>query len=88
MNKKYISFFRIILLAAIFMQVIVSRAQEEYKELMDNIFEIPAGKIPSAAEVYKTDVNLLEINTLLLKKMEEMTLYILDLQSQINELKK
>jgi len=45
-------------------------------------------EIPSAAEVYENGVNLLEINKLLLKKMEEMTLYILDLQNQINELKK
>jgi hypothetical protein len=52
-------------------------------------------EIPSAAEVAEKGVNLLEINTLLLKKMEEMTLYILqqdekmtDLQNQINELKK
>ena len=88
MNPKLLSLLRLFLLAILFMQVTVTHAQEEYQILMDNIFEIPAGKIPSAAEVYKNDVNLLEINTLLLKKMEEMTLYILDLQSQINELKK
>jgi len=59
-------------------------------------------EIPSAAEVAENGVNLLQINTLLLKKVEELTLYILqqneqilqqneqmtDLQKQINQLKK
>jgi hypothetical protein len=59
-------------------------------------------EIPSAAEVSENGVNLLEINTLMLKKVEELTLYILqqneqilqqnekmtDMQEQINELKK
>jgi hypothetical protein len=59
-------------------------------------------EIPSAADVSENGVNLLEINTLLLKKVEELTLYILqqneqilqqnekmtDMQKQINELKK
>ena len=45
-------------------------------------------EIPSAAEVAEKGVNLLQINTLLLKKVEELTLYVLDLQKQIDELKK
>ncbi|MCL2511401.1 MAG: hypothetical protein FWF09_05070 [Bacteroidales bacterium] len=52
-------------------------------------------EIPSAAEVAENGVNLLEINKLLLKKVEELTLYILQqdekmtgLQGQIDELKR
>ena len=45
-------------------------------------------EIPSAAEVAENGVNLLEINRLLLKKVEELTLYILQQQKEIDELKK
>jgi hypothetical protein len=52
-------------------------------------------EIPSAAEVSENGVSLFEINTLLLKKVEELTLYILQqnekmtgMQEQIDELKK
>jgi len=45
-------------------------------------------EIPSAAEVAENGVNLLEINMLLLKKVEELTLYILQQQKEIDELKK
>jgi len=52
-------------------------------------------EIPSATEVAENGVNLLEINKLLLKKVEELTLYILqqdekmtNMQGQIDELKK
>jgi hypothetical protein len=44
--------------------------------------------VPSAAEVETNGVELGEMNALLLQKVEELTLYILDLQKQINELKK
>ena len=45
--------------------------------------------IISAAEVAEHgDIDLGEINTKLLEKIEELTLYIIDLQKQINELKK
>jgi len=44
--------------------------------------------VPSASEVETNGIDLGEMNAILLKKMEEMTLYILDLQKQINELKK
>jgi hypothetical protein len=44
-------------------------------------------EVPSAAEVIETGVNLGEMNALLIRKVEELTLYILDLQKQINELK-
>ncbi|MDR2569346.1 MAG: hypothetical protein LBD23_03480 [Oscillospiraceae bacterium] len=45
-------------------------------------------EIPSAAEVAENGINIGELNALLLKKVEELTLYIIDLQNQINELKK
>jgi hypothetical protein len=44
--------------------------------------------IPSAAEVESNGIELGEMNAKLLQKVEELTLYILDLQNQINELKK
>ena len=45
--------------------------------------------IPSASEVEeKGSVDLGEMNTLLLQKVEELTKYIIDLQKQIDELKK
>lgn len=43
--------------------------------------------IPSAAEVEQEGIDLGEINKLLLQKIEELTLHIINLQKQINELK-
>ena len=43
--------------------------------------------VPSAAEVEANGINLGEMNAILIQKVEELTLYILDLQKQINELK-
>ena len=43
--------------------------------------------VPSAAEVEEEGVNLGEMNAVLLQKVEELTLYIIDFQKQINELK-
>ena len=43
--------------------------------------------VPSAAEVEANGVNLGEMNAILIQKVEELTLYVLDLQKQINELK-
>lgn len=44
--------------------------------------------VPSASEIGETDqMDLGEMNTLLLQKVEELTLYIIDLQKQIDELK-
>ncbi|MCL2435761.1 MAG: polymer-forming cytoskeletal protein [Lentimicrobiaceae bacterium] len=45
-------------------------------------------EIPSAKEVEENGVNLGEMQSKLLMKIEELTLYILDLQKQIDELKK
>jgi len=43
--------------------------------------------IPSENEVFENGVNLGEMNALLLKKIEELTLYIIDQQQQLDELK-
>ncbi|MCR5193389.1 MAG: hypothetical protein K6D59_08800 [Bacteroidales bacterium] len=44
--------------------------------------------IPSAKEVDENGVDLGEMNAKLLQKVEELTLYVIDLQKQIDELKK
>lgn len=44
--------------------------------------------IPSTSEVMRDGVNLGEMDAKLLEKVEELTLYIIDLQQQIDELKK
>ena len=43
--------------------------------------------VPSAAEVAAEGADLGEMNKVLLQKVEELTLYIIDLQRQINEMK-
>lgn len=43
--------------------------------------------VPSAAEVEAEGADLGEMNKVLLQKVEELTLYIIDLQKQVNELK-
>ena len=43
--------------------------------------------IPSAAEVEEQGIDVGEMNRLLLQKVEELTLYIIDLQKQLDELK-
>ena len=43
--------------------------------------------IPTESEVKQGGVDLGEMNALLLQKVEELPLYIIDLQKQINELK-
>ena len=44
--------------------------------------------IPSEEEVKANGVNLAETNALLLQKIEELTLYIIEMKKEINELKK
>ena len=44
-------------------------------------------EIPSEAEVLENGYNLGEMDALLLKKIEELTLYVIDLKKEINELK-
>ena len=43
--------------------------------------------VPSASEVEENGVDVGEMNKLLLQKVEELTLYVIDLQKQIDELK-
>jgi hypothetical protein len=43
--------------------------------------------VPSAADVEVNGIELGEMNAILLQKVEELTLYIIDLQKQMNELK-
>ena len=45
-------------------------------------------QVPSAASVDEEGVDVGEMNKVLLQKVEELTLYIIDLQKQIDELKK
>ena len=44
--------------------------------------------VPTETEVKQGGVDLGQMNALLLQKVEELTLYIIDLQKQIDELKK
>ena len=44
-------------------------------------------EVPSAAEVEAEGVDMGEMNRLLLQKVEELTLYVIDLQKQLDELK-
>jgi hypothetical protein len=45
-------------------------------------------EIPSECEVLENGVDVGEMNKLLLQKVEELTLYVIDLQKQVDELKK
>ena len=44
--------------------------------------------VPSAAEVEADGMSVGEMNKVLLQKVEELTLYVIELQKQIDELKK
>jgi len=59
---------------------------EEIKNYIDQNKHLP--EVPSAKEMEKNGVQLGEMNMLLLKKIEELTLYIINQQKQIDELKK
>jgi len=43
--------------------------------------------VPSASEVTKTGIDVAQMDALLLQKIEELSLYIIELQKQVNELK-
>ncbi|QEC79307.1 hypothetical protein [Mucilaginibacter ginsenosidivorax] len=58
----------------------------EVKIYLDRNQHLP--DMPSEAEVTKDGLNLGEMNKLLVKKMEEMTLYMIEAKEEINELKK
>ena len=57
----------------------------ELKTYIDQNKHLP--EIPSAKEMEENGINLKEMNLLLLKKVEEMTLHMIDLNNQIQELK-
>ncbi|MCL2435962.1 MAG: hypothetical protein FWD09_07495 [Lentimicrobiaceae bacterium] len=59
---------------------------KEVKQYIKQNGHLP--EIPSAKEVEENGINLGEMQAKLLMKIEELTLYILDLQKQIDELKK
>lgn len=61
------------------------KSLSELEQYVNTFKHLP--NIPSSEEVNNNSVNLLEINTKLLEKIEELSLYIIDLQKQINELK-
>jgi len=57
---------------------------EELQEFIRMNKHLP--EIPSAKQVEQDGINLAEMNMLLLKKIEELTLYIFDLNERINDL--
>jgi hypothetical protein len=57
----------------------------EIKDYVTKNHHLP--EIPSAAQMAKEGINLGDMNTKLLKKVEELTLYAIDQQKQIEELK-
>ena len=59
---------------------------EEVKRHIDEKGTLPG--VPSEEEVKVNGVNLAETNALLLQKIEELTLYIIEMKIEINELKK
>ena len=61
------------------------RSLDEVAAFIDENKHLP--EIPSAADVAEKGVNLGEMNALLLKKVEELTLYILQQNSDIQSLK-
>lgn len=44
--------------------------------------------VPSATDVTKTGIDVAQMDALLLQKIEELTLYTIQLQKQIDDLKK
>ena len=62
------------------------RSLAEVKVFIDKNHHLP--EVPSEADVAENGVNLGEMNKVLLKKIEELTLYLLRQQRQIDELNK
>ena len=58
----------------------------ELDRYLENEKHLPG--VPSAKEIDEDGIKIGEMNTLLLQKVEELTLYIIELQKQIDELKK
>jgi hypothetical protein len=59
---------------------------EEIKNYIDQNKHLP--EVPSAKEMEKNGVQLGEMNMLLLKKIEELTLYVIEQKNEISELRK
>jgi hypothetical protein len=59
---------------------------EEIKTYIDKNKHLP--EVPSAKEMEANGVNLGEMNMLLLKKIEELTLHMIELENKVNELRK
>lgn len=57
----------------------------EVKTYIDQHKHLP--EVPSAKEMEANGVNLGEMNMLLLKKIEELTLYVIELKREMNDLK-
>jgi len=58
----------------------------EVEEFVDENKHLPG--VPSASQVQKNGIDLGEMNAVLLKKVEELTLYIIDLEARMAELEK
>jgi len=61
------------------------RPLEEVESFINDNGHLP--DIPSAAEMEKDGVGLAEMNKLLLQKIEELTLYVIELKKEIKEIK-
>jgi hypothetical protein len=59
---------------------------EEIKAYIDQNKHLP--EVPSAAEMERNGVRLGEMNMLLLKKVEELTLYVIEQNKELNSMKK
>ena len=62
------------------------RSLEEVEQFIKQNRHLP--DIPSAAEMEEDGIGLSEMNKLLLQKIEELTLYMIELKKEIDELKK
>jgi hypothetical protein len=57
---------------------------EEVEAFIEENGHLPG--VPSAEETEENGINVSEMNMMLLQKVEELTLYILQLENRINEL--
>jgi hypothetical protein len=58
---------------------------EELKAYIDQHKHLP--EVPSAKEMGENGINLKEMNLLLLKKVEELTLYVIELKKEVDSVK-
>lgn len=57
----------------------------QLKKYIDDNQHLP--EVPSAKEMQENGINVSEMNMILLKKIEELTLYVIKLQSEVDDLK-